>query len=498
LGLLGLAIVFRFHGLEAYNLWHDEAWVAVSVVQAGFREMFFSEYPQTTPPLLLILIRILAQFFGSSDWVLRLWPALAGVATTALIYFVCRRLTGSATAGLISMSIWAMNPMALRYSQELKQYSTDAMVGLLLMLLAERIVDRARKEGAAPRVSGFTLLATIIIGFSYPSVFFIAVVGARLAWHLLVEDLPRAEFRRGWWAWMGYVGATSLAFFATYHYLIRPQITDWLVGFWSDNYLPLASPTEVVTFAFGRTYDFFWYLFSDWADGILLGEAPALFALVFLIGTLSLIATRRGLALFYLMAPFALTLLAAALRRYPYGGIRADLFLVPLLFIGVAYGLDRLIAVTRAGPRLSKALVLLLILLFPYLQVIENKGAYLKRNEDMRSVTHTVGERIEVGDMIGVHPAGYYAFRHYDRGTTPDIRSVGSFDDSDLESAEQGIDGLIDSLASQGQLWLVFSRDRGGHRNAYRNLAARRCEANGAWEFENAAAYRFQCDGMAD
>jgi hypothetical protein len=368
------------------------------------------------------------------------------------------------------------------------------MVGLLLILITERIIDRAREKGAAPRLLGLTLVALIAMGFSHTSVFFSAVVGARLAWYFVTERIPGPLKRRGWVGWTGFVGATSLTFLVTHFFFVRPQISAWLIDFWRDDYLPTTTPAEAMAFVFWRTYNFFWYLFGEWADGILLGESPALSFLIFLIGILGMIIARRAVALFYLVTPFLLTLLAAALGKYPYGGIRADLFLAPLIFIGTAYGLDRLVVVTRAGPRLSNALVLSLILLFPYLQLIENEGGYVKRNEDMRSTTRTVVDRVEAGDMIGVHPAGYYAFLHYDHGTTPGIRSVGSFDDADLETAERDIGRLIDSLDPPGQLWLVFSRDRGGHRDAYRNFAVRHCDPTGEWEFENAAAYRFRCD----
>jgi len=494
LSLAGLAAAVVFSEFAAYDLWSDEAWVAVSIAQTGLRDMFFFEIPQSTPPLLLLLMRGLVRLMGPHDWVFRLWPALAGVMAAPLIFFVCRRLTGSPGAGFFCMSLWAVNPVVVRYSQEVKQYTTDAMVGLSLILLAERAIERHARGGDWRPILTLTLVAAIFIGLSHSAVFFVAAIALRLAWYLSTAP-PTGKGRRHLWAqWAIFVGATLTVFGLIQWFLIRPQLADWLVEFWRSNYLPVSGFQEAIGFIFRETYGFFWFLFGGWANGMLFGRAPLLFASIGLVGILAMLLDRRTVALLYLATPFVLTLLASALERYPYGGVRTDLFLAPLLFICVAYGLHRIIATARLGPRGSEALGYLVILFFPFLQLVENRGRVGKVKEDVSSAVRTLEADFRPGDLVGVHPSAYYAYYHYSGDTGQGVQEVGSWDDSDLASAERDIGRLIDSLSSPGRLWLVFSGDRGNHRQAYRDIAEAQCDLSGEWIYEGAALFRYRCE----
>ena len=454
--------------------------------------MFFFEVPQVTPPLLLIAMRGLVWALGPSDWAFRLWPALAGVAVTPVIYFVCLRLTASRNAALIAMSMWAVNPTALRYSQEVKQYTTDALAGLLLVLVAERAIDRTREDGQEPRWRGLTVLSILAIGFSHVAVFFVAAIALRLAWHIARKSAPPGR-ARGWRSWFAYVGVTTTTFGVVHLAIVRPQLADWVVHYWSNYYVPISSPADSLWFLTVRTVEFFPFLFSEWSGG-LLPQAPSVLLVLGIAGVGLLGATRRMPALYYMASLFGLTAIVASAGQYPYGGVRTNLFLVPFIFIAIAYGLAMLITSAREHRGFRTVLLFLVVAAFPYLQLVENENSYVKQESDYRSTVRVVAENRQPADAVGVHVAGYYAFKHYDQGVTPDVLPIGSFDDTDLAAASSDIEQLIASRGTGGQVWLVFGADRGGHRNAYRSLANRLCDEEAHWAFENAAVSRFSCN----
>ena len=485
--LFGLALGLRLYGLGSYPLWHDEAWVAVSVSQTSIDEMFFFQYPQVTPPLLLLMLRGIVTVLGPSDWVFRLWPAVAGAVAAPVLYMVSVRLTASKSAGLIAMSLWAVNPIVLRYSQELKQYTTDAVVGLLLILVTERTLDRAQKEHIAPRLGGLTVLAVVAIGLSHVAVFFIVAVTARIAWHLRSSG-PSEESRRTWIALGAFAATTSAVFLASYRLLVHPQLTDWVVDAWNGYYMPW-SPLDAARFLILRTLEFFPFLFTQWSDGVLLGVAPELFFLAAASGVGLLILARRRVALYYTASLFGITLLVSAFDAYPYGGRRTDLFLTPFIFMAIGYALSKLAVL--AGSRRAVIAATLALVVFPYLQVIENGGDYGKPNEDVESVAAAIARVGDPSDAVGVHAAAFFAYQHYASQEAAPVSEFGTFFDSGTVIAESELSRLIDSV--EGLLWLVFSRDRDGHRRAYSAIASERCVPNEEWAFEDAAAYLYDC-----
>ena len=58
----------RFADLGDDSLWHDEAWVAVSIEQPTVSQMLFeSSWPQPPPPLFLLAGRAHTSVFGPHD-----------------------------------------------------------------------------------------------------------------------------------------------------------------------------------------------------------------------------------------------------------------------------------------------------------------------------------------------------------------------------------------------------------------------------------------------
>ena len=289
--LLGLLVVLacltRFHDLDGYPLWHDEAWVAASIAEPTLSGMMVDfDYPQTTPPLFLILVRGLVAVFGNGEAVLRFLPAAAGVLSAVLLWLLARRLTGSEKVAFLTMALWVASPRALHYSQELKQYATDALVTILLLYLTEVFVGQGEPERRA-RWKCVLVGATIVcLPLSYTAVLVIPAVVIRWAWAAFAGNDRGA--RRRELLEVGIYAATTSALFAFLHLIfVRPQYVPWLFDFWKGQFLSDHSALGFVQFAAWSSYHLFSFLFRHLND-LMLGYAVPIAAALFAVGIMSL------------------------------------------------------------------------------------------------------------------------------------------------------------------------------------------------------------------
>ena len=77
--------------------------------------------------------------FGPSELVLRLLPYLAGLASLALFWSLCRRVLPPLPAAL-ALALLSVSYYPVRHAVEVKPYSLDLLVALSLLLPAVRYV----------------------------------------------------------------------------------------------------------------------------------------------------------------------------------------------------------------------------------------------------------------------------------------------------------------------------------------------------------------------
>lgn len=121
LAVTALAAVLRFVQLGSESLWIDEGatWRLAQMTHArlwGPEAVY-----ETNPPLWYSLERLML-WFGDSETVLRLLPALLGTATVPLVFLIGRRV-GGAGVGLLAAALLATSTTHLTYSQEARGYA---------------------------------------------------------------------------------------------------------------------------------------------------------------------------------------------------------------------------------------------------------------------------------------------------------------------------------------------------------------------------------------
>ncbi|MDD1703891.1 MAG: glycosyltransferase family 39 protein [Methanoregula sp.] len=121
LSLTFIGSLLRFYHLGFNSLWLDEASTytfAVNSFQGIWQATTSGEF---NPPLFYWLEHIMLGV-GNNEAILRFIPAVAGVLTIPLIYFVGKGFLDR-TTGLIAAAVFAFSPFLIYYSQEARAYS---------------------------------------------------------------------------------------------------------------------------------------------------------------------------------------------------------------------------------------------------------------------------------------------------------------------------------------------------------------------------------------
>jgi hypothetical protein len=315
--------------LLRFPLWGDEAMLAMNFLDRDYAGLLKPLDFHQVAPLLFLWIELTAvKLLGFHEWSLRLFPLLCSIASLFLFHRLARLLLHG-TALVLAVAIFAVTFSGLRYSAEMKPYAIDLMVATLLLLLAVRWWRQPDDTRWLWALVAFVPLA---LGLSYPAVFVAGGVSLAMA-----AVLPSAGTRRNWWAWAAYNLALVGSFLAWYRLATGTQAgaeLESMTQCWSDTFPPRDSLIGLLVWLV-RVHA--GPLLAVPFGGDNWGSAGTL--LLCLVAVVVLIRQGRYRLLVLCAAPFALNLIAAAMRRYPYGGhMRLSMYLTPLVSILAGIG----------------------------------------------------------------------------------------------------------------------------------------------------------------
>ncbi len=503
------------------SLWIDEAFVAINLLNRSYGELLQPlDYNQGAPYGFLVIERLSLDILGTSEWALRLFPLVSSLV--ALFLFI--RVAGyfcDRVGLIVSFSLLALCDRAIYYSSELKQYSSDLMLTLLLYycllgLLPHRLSWR--------NCFIFAGVGAIAVWISHPAVFLIAGTG------LWLIGEAALNWQRQPWRWQQlckYIVSFALpaGSFVSFYVISISKLVDnsalqqsWSEGHDSFMPLPPTSLNELKWF-----FDTFFEIFNYPVGISLTGIA----ALMFVAGVIALWQRQRqtfGL----LLMPIAVTLFASGLNKYPFKG-QLLLFLVPSILMIIGCGVATLWQWTRRVGSESVWLsygIAILLLTYPIYHAALNLNKpsippsfeYQRVREDIKPVLAYIQTNWQADDTLYVYYSSQYALRYYgnrygfdltaalpDRSTEPYsgpwyqpalISStppvvVGQYARLDWSIAEQEIEQL------DGRVWALFSHayDRRSdldEEDAFLYLLDRRGVHLDEYTSVEAAAYLYQ------
>ncbi|GAC1469847.1 MAG: hypothetical protein NVSMB9_14200 [Isosphaeraceae bacterium] len=353
LGFVGLGVGLRVvRYLLNFPLWCDESMLAANFVDRGFADMLRPLEHRQVSPLLFRMIELMAvRGLGFSELSLRFFPFLCGVASVPLFRHLGGRVLGGVPL-LLAVATFAVSGWPLRYAAEVKPYASDLFVALTFLTLAVEWCRKPERGGWLWVLAAFGPLA---VALSFPAIFVAGGVGLALAplvWRSARWDVRIAYVIFG-------LGVLTTFVLLLGFYRTAPQDQAYFYHDWARAFPPLDSAWALLVWFFAMNTGFMFAYPEGGANG-----ASSLTFLCFVVAAVVLWRRRRRTVLGIFLWPFGLALIAAAVRRYPYGlSARTMQYTAPAICLlgglGAATLLGRIVS-ARARRNLLRGLVAVL------------------------------------------------------------------------------------------------------------------------------------------
>lgn len=462
--LLIAAIALRFYGISEYSLGYDEALAALNS-RGTFAEVLDHTRYRNSSPILYPIALWAVQQAASTNFSVRLMPAIASALTVGALLFVLPRVGVPRRAAFMAALLAALSVAAIEHAQNSREYSVDALCAALMIAGA---LQYLRGGGKA------LLCAALFVGplLQYGLVLFsVAVIGASaIAPAASAQTLVgggRGMYGAGAvWGWLKGriglllpIGCFAAGAIASYGITARYH---WTAGGWNSGgylagyyYKGGFDAAAIAEFAIGRTWDLLGYHMPTAI------AAGALFAF----GALALAwaLRRRRLDAIALLALFAIgvAVCVALLSAYPLGDVRQNLYLGPIIFLasgGAFHSLaDGAAAIARrawVGPALALAAAVIIALIGA--NAMRQHGLYDSGN-NTQQVLAALDARQQEGDGVYVYRRAIPAVKFY-KGENPAnyfYESVHCRDASDC--IPEMLDEMFRELSEARRIWLIHN-----------------------------------------
>jgi hypothetical protein len=480
--LAGLILRLRQY-LADRSLWLDEAMLTNNILARSFGGLFQPlDNNQGAPIGFLLLQKSITLILGTSEYALRLFPFVAGLVALALMFMLTRKIV-SPFAGLFALAFFAFSPELVYYASEVKQYSSDVAIALLLILLYLKIDSPTHKSvTASPMKRGeavssskrgllreehprndeiertgyksepteikikdaalLALAGTLAMWFSHPALFIVAALGIAL----FVSAL-RARDQKQILLLVAVGAAWVFSLGALYFLNLRQLSThQFFLDYWAAGFLP----HDLSAFAWLANS-----LQAPFRDLLSLQTDYFVTALLFFVGLINLWRWNPRFGLFLLLILF-FSLLASFLTLYPFAG-RMILFLSPIFILLLGEGIEVLAGMFSrpTWPAWTVRILLAGYLLFgPLTTSIEN-FVTPKYQEHIRPTMQYLRDYRKDGDLIYVYYWAEHAVRYYAPKYGMDMSEfiIGA----DHHEHPEAYRAEIDSLRGHERVWFLFS-----------------------------------------
>jgi len=329
--LVALGVLWRtVRYLGRFPIWGDEAFVCLNLLDRGYRELIQPlRFDQIAPLLFLWGEATIYRLLGSTELALRLLPFLAGLGSLALFWRLAW-LSLTSRAALFATGIMAVAYYPVRHSCEAKPYAFDLLMALILLVPA---VSFLREPKRLRWLVILTLLVPAALGLSYPAVLIAAAVSV-----VLVPAVWRQPGYPVKLTFLTYNILIGVSFLAFYWFAGLGQDASMDKDYWETSFPPAPPFTFLTWLCQVHTGNMFAYPVGGHHGG------STLTFVLCLVGLWQQSRNRRWELLALATVPFFLTMLAAAVHRYPYGGsARVAQHLAPAICMLAGAGLAALI-----------------------------------------------------------------------------------------------------------------------------------------------------------
>lgn len=457
--IFGAAAALRFYHLDTFGLWRDEAqtvFLARHTFPSGILQAL--TYADVSPPLYYFLLHFWDRAFGS-DWSLRFFSVLFGLALIPLVYWVGRRIFDSGIALLAALTA-ALSPHHIIVSRTVRMYTLLPLVGLGALYFTYRFVTQpvdAIHTGAGKRAWWGVVLSFALVLYTHNvGAFLILSVNG----FFLAEMLWRREARHLFWPWVKAQVCVALLYIPMVPlFLSQLRLQEAVMGPWLPRYSRLGNALRLLNELTGLAWPGGWPLLwmAVCALGIFAVKVRRSFVAVYL-----RFSPALNLIVFGFFGPIAL---AALLTPRTIGSIPSYVTLVA--FPAMCYLMAR--GVNAVRPRVL-SLVLLLGLSILWVRTVSTSWTFGIRHSNLREIASYVSQHVGSDDVIVIAP-DYLAstFNYYYTGSQKQAAFPAAFDRVEditwlgwserWRNADQFVEPTVQyvaqELSGEARLWLI-------------------------------------------
>ncbi len=393
--ILGSAILFRVaQFLSNRSFWRDEARLLFNITERDYLGLTSPLiYGQIAPCGFLIVVKFITSIFGNTELALRLFPFLCSIASLLLFYKLSKTVLSTSYA-LIALALMSFQVALIYYASELKQYSCDLAVSLILLLSFFNL--EGKKELSISSILFFSICGGVCTWLSHASVFILLSI--------IVCQTVKAVFSKNFKKL--FILCSIYLFWFTnllLHYklcMYRYSDSTNLALYWEKSFMPK------IVFS-GEWWNWIINSFLSYSNFLSL---PHMSLLLFFLGCFFLFKIKKS-SFFILILPVVFTLAASYFHKYPIFS-RLILFLCPSIFIFITKGLEIILKKT------SRIFPMLGIILIPFLLYKPIYNTYLNfinpiSMEEIKPSMRYVKEHLKKGDVIYLNQELQYAFNYY-------------------------------------------------------------------------------------
>ncbi len=397
--IIAIGIILRL-AQYIYNrsLTEGEAALALNIVHRSYSELLRPlDFTQAAPIGFLFIEKFFFNVMGNNEYALRLFPLISGIFGIFLFFKLTKKFLGK-TGSLLALLLFAVGDHLIYFSSEVKQYSSDVLIALVIILTALYVIE---KRFSFKSLLCFNIIGAVLLWFSHPALFvlsaavlvFLLNILRKKQWPLFIRVLFFSII-------------PAISFIINYHLSLRAisQNPELITG-WQRAFLPLIPGSIKQTVLSGYS---FLKIFKT-PLGIPVYEL-FLTLCCFIIGAVYMYYKQRNKSLL-LLIPLILTIIASSLHRYPFAG-RLLLFLVPLMLIPITEGVIFLSRNTARGSILA-ALVLPFVLTIGPCAIASYHLIKPRAPEELRPVLKYLRKERKNSDTIYLYYASINAYNYY-------------------------------------------------------------------------------------
>jgi hypothetical protein len=336
------AILISLWSTLTLPFWYNEQWRAYYISNQGNWWQALKSDGGPFSAGWYFLERVSSSVFGSTELALRIPTAIFLPITCVLLLLLARRWVPLTVAVVIAL-VGTLTGTLVGYAVQLSEYQIDAAAVIGVLFLHELASDDNRLSLRGWRLYGIYGGIAVACIFSTPAVF---VAGPLLLFDAVRELAKRRIGPR-------LVAAVVAGLVALVHLVVfvLPQSALTSEPYWDSRFMPHHGIGNQLSFIWHGLNGFVTSAFTSSIDAKLPGGlvgpawswvASLAFGVLLLVGVAVLAASPKGRpTLFALGSSLLLTLIASYFRHWPFGFVRTNFYLIPVLILIAGIGACR-------------------------------------------------------------------------------------------------------------------------------------------------------------